>query len=105
MTFKIKQIEKIALTEEEAAAYICMSRSFLAKSRMEGKREGRTPAPPFIKIGRAVRYLREDLEQWLYSQQRLEHLGQLIEEKPNNDVIPPNDQRFSGQFTIGHSQR
>lgn len=64
------------LTEIEAARYIGMSRSFLAQSRMDGHRDNRTPAPPFIKIGRSVRYLREDLDSWLNDFQKLEHLGQ-----------------------------
>ena len=66
-----------ALTEREAGAYIGMSRSFLAQSRMDGKRDNRTSAPPFIKIGRSVRYLREDLDVWLNSFSKLEHLGEL----------------------------
>ena len=65
-----------ALSEIEAARYIGMSRSFLAQSRMDGNRDNRTPAPPFIKIGRSVRYLREDLDQWLNNFLKLEHLGQ-----------------------------
>ncbi|MEE9473839.1 MAG: DNA-binding protein, partial [Acidimicrobiia bacterium] len=36
-----------------------MSVPFLRQSRMEGNRENRTPGPPFIKVGRAVRYLVE----------------------------------------------
>jgi len=68
---------KRALSEIETAEYIGMSRSFLRQSRMEGNRDNRTPAPPFIKIGRAVRYLRDDLDNWLNSFNRLEHLGQL----------------------------
>lgn len=67
---------KRALSEIETAEYIGMSRSFLRQSRMEGNRTNRTPAPPFIKIGRAVRYLKEDLDNWLNSFSRLEHLGQ-----------------------------
>ncbi len=67
-----------ALTELEAASYIGMSRSFLAQARMEGNRENRTPAPPFIKIGRSVRYLREDLDQWLGNFAKLEYLGQAV---------------------------
>ena len=55
------------LSEKEASQYICMSRSYLRQARMDGNRENRTPAPPFIKIGRAVRYLREDLDAWLES--------------------------------------
>ncbi len=66
-----------ALSEKEAATYIGMSRSFLAQSRMTGRRRSRTPAPHFIKIGRSVRYLKDDLDHWLVSQQKLEHLDQL----------------------------
>ena len=65
-----------ALTEQQTSVYIGMSRSFLRQSRMEGNRDNRTPAPPFIKIGRAVRYLKEDLDSWLNQFNRLEHLGQ-----------------------------
>lgn len=67
---------KRAFSEIETAEYIGMSRSFLRQSRMEGNRTNRTPAPPFIKIGRAVRYLKEDLDNWLNGFSRLEHLGQ-----------------------------
>jgi len=43
-----------------------MSRSFLRQGRMNGDREGRTPTPPYLKIGsRSVRYLKEDLDNWL----------------------------------------
>ena len=53
-----------------------MSPSFLRQARMDGHRDRRTPAPPFIKIGRSVRYLQEDLDAWLDSFRKLEHLGQ-----------------------------
>ena len=53
------------LTEKQAAPYIGMSRSFLRQSRMNGKRENRTPGPPFLKIGRKVLYLADDLDAWL----------------------------------------
>jgi predicted DNA-binding transcriptional regulator AlpA len=43
---------------------------------MEGHRENRTIAPPFIKVGRAVRYLKEDLDKWLESHTKLSHLPQ-----------------------------
>jgi hypothetical protein len=56
-----------ALNEVDASRYTRMSISFLRQSRMDGIREGRTPGPPFVKIGRAVRYLRDDLDTWLES--------------------------------------
>ena len=67
-----------ALNERDAATYIGMSRSYLAQSRMDGHREHRTSAPPFIKIGRAVRYLRDDLDEWLDDFYKLEHIGQAV---------------------------
>jgi len=70
---------KRALSEIETSEYIGMSRSFLRQSRMDGIRDNRTPAPPFIKIGRSVRYLREDLDNWLNQFYKLEHLGQISE--------------------------
>lgn len=58
------------LTEKEAAPYIGMSRSFLRQSRMNGKRKNRPPGPPFLKIGRKVLYLAEDLDAWLLAHRR-----------------------------------
>jgi len=69
---------KRALTEIETAEYIGMSRSFLRQSRMEGNRENRTPAPRFIKIGRSVRYLIEDLDIWLNSFYKQSHLTESV---------------------------
>jgi len=66
---------KRAFSEIEASQYIGMSRSFLRQSRMEGNRLNRTPAPRFIKIGRSVRYLKEDLDNWLDSFYKLSHSG------------------------------
>lgn len=67
MNNKQHPLDKRALSEIETSEYIGMSRSFLRQSRMDGNRENRTPAPPFIKVGRSVRYLKEDLDNWLNS--------------------------------------
>lgn len=53
------------LTEKEAAHYIGMSVSFLRRDRMEGVIGKSTPGPKYLKIGRSVRYLKEELDQWL----------------------------------------
>ena len=58
-------IENDIVKEREAAKYICMSVPFLRQSRMDGVREGRTPGPPWIRIGRAIRYRIEDLDAWI----------------------------------------
>jgi predicted DNA-binding transcriptional regulator AlpA len=63
---------KNTCTEKEAAEHIGMSRSYLRQDRMYGPRINRTPGPPYIKIGRAVRYLTEDLDAWL-QENRVEH--------------------------------
>ena len=58
------------LTETQAAPYIGMSRSFLRQARMNGKRQNRTAGPPFLKIGRKVLYLADDLDDWLLEHRR-----------------------------------
>lgn len=60
------QISGKTLKELEAARYISMSASWLRQSRMTGNPE----SPPYVKIGRAVRYLREDLDAWLERSRR-----------------------------------
>jgi len=59
------QATKRALSEIEAATYIKMSRSYLRQDRMNGIRHNRTPGPRFVRIGRRIRYLKDDLDQWL----------------------------------------
>jgi predicted DNA-binding transcriptional regulator AlpA len=49
------------LTSDEAAEYIGFSPSWMRQSRMSGRVE----APPFLRFGRAIRYLRADLDRWL----------------------------------------
>ena len=53
------------LTERDACRYLSVSRSFLAKSRMDGTLPGHTPGPPYIKMGRVVRYDLADLDAWI----------------------------------------
>ncbi len=61
----------LLLTEREACSYLGVSRSFLAKSRMNGPLRGQTPGPPFIKLGRAVRYSIADLDRWVAEHRHL----------------------------------
>ncbi|MHB1949402.1 MAG: helix-turn-helix domain-containing protein [Gammaproteobacteria bacterium] len=58
-------MNKNILTEKEASEYIGMSRSYLRQDRMNGIRENRTPGPRYLKIGRNIRYVKEDLDAWL----------------------------------------
>lgn len=60
-----------ALRENDAAAYCGFSGSYLRNLRCadKGRREDGEPikGPPWIVIGGAVRYLKEDLDAWLDS--------------------------------------
>jgi predicted DNA-binding transcriptional regulator AlpA len=49
----------------DAANLLRLSTSWLAKARMRGD------GPPFIKIGRSIRYSEAALIQWMKSRQRL----------------------------------
>ena len=53
------------LTPKEAAFYLKVSESWLAKARMRGD------GPPYIKVGRSIRYSEAALQQWMKSRQRL----------------------------------
>ncbi len=56
---------KRGLNEEEAADYLGISRSSLRQGRMHGPRTHRMPPPPFVRVGRKILYLIEDLDGWL----------------------------------------
>jgi predicted DNA-binding transcriptional regulator AlpA len=53
------------LTAKEAATRWKISLSWLAKARMRGD------GPPYIRIGRSIRYTEAALIQWMKSRQRL----------------------------------
>jgi excisionase family DNA binding protein len=53
------------LTAKEAAQILRVSESFLAKARMRGD------GPPFIRVGRSIRYSQAALLQWMKARQRL----------------------------------
>jgi len=53
------------LTAKEAAHFLRVSLSWLAKARMRGD------GPPYIKVGRSIRYTEAAVTQWMKSRQRL----------------------------------
>ena len=53
------------LTAKDAAMFLKVSLSWLAKARMRGD------GPPYICIGRSIRYAQATLMQWMKSRQRL----------------------------------
>lgn len=52
------------LTPNETADFLPVSESWLAKARMRGD------GPPFLKVGRSIRYSQAALVQWLQHQLR-----------------------------------
>ena len=56
---------ELLLRPKDAANFVRLSASFLAKARMRGD------GPPYVKLGRAIRYRDGALLQWLRSRQRL----------------------------------
>ena len=63
-TVKTGAMERL-LTPEEAAQFLRVSLSWLAKARMSGE------GPAFIRVGRSIRYSETALLQWVKSRQRL----------------------------------
>lgn len=61
----VRSITPRALSESEAATYLGISKITLRQGRCEGKRDNRMPPPPYVKIGRKILYLRDDLDRWL----------------------------------------
>jgi len=52
------------ITTKDAASRLRLSTSWLAKARMQGD------GPPFVKLGRAVRYNESALAKWIRSHTR-----------------------------------
>lgn len=59
------KVDRRGYSEEEAAYYLGLSRASLRQGRMEGRRGNRLPPPPFVKLGRKILYLKDDLDRWL----------------------------------------
>jgi len=54
-----------AMSEAEAATYLGVSKISLRQGRCDGRRDNRMPPPPYVKLGRKILYLREDLDFFL----------------------------------------
>jgi len=53
------------LTPKEAADFLRISLSWLSKTRVRGN------GPPFVRVGRSIRYAEAALRQWIRARQRL----------------------------------
>ena len=69
MALKKASDHRPPLTENAAAEYIGMSVAYLRISRMRGATKC-TSAPPFVRMGKAIRYLPRDLDNWLESRRQ-----------------------------------
>ena len=58
-------VQKKTLNEKEASEYTGLSHSTLRQGRMNGERLRRCPTPPFVKLGRKIVYLKDDLDRYL----------------------------------------
>ena len=72
---------KRGFNTREAAQYIGVSKSYLEHARVYGGTEDGVEPPPFIKFGRTVRYLKEDLDHWLEQFPKCRHRGELTRNK------------------------
>jgi predicted DNA-binding transcriptional regulator AlpA len=57
--------DKNVLNEVETAEYLGLSRATLRRARMQGNCDKHCPSPPFVRLGRAIRYRKADLDQFL----------------------------------------
>ena len=62
----MNKLDKLLLTEDEAAELLSMSSHFLRRDRISENSIG----IPFIHVGAAVRYRPRDLEDWILEQKK-----------------------------------
>ncbi len=67
------QTEELLLCNREAAKFIGVSPHMLRLSRHTGEIFKGVPCPPFLKMGKAVRYLRSDLEEFVVKQNKFQN--------------------------------
>ena len=65
MSTTLVEAVRAALNERQAAIFLGLSESSLRKSRMNGTRTNHLPPPPFVKLGRRIVYLLDDLHDYL----------------------------------------
>ena len=63
-------------SNSNAALYLGVSPEMLRLSRHKGTLFKGVPAPKFIRMGRAIRYKRDELMRWLDAQEEFENTAQ-----------------------------
>jgi predicted DNA-binding transcriptional regulator AlpA len=74
-TSPLDRSDKPVLDTSEAAVYLGMSEEWLKKVRKTGIVTHGGDLPKFIRIGRSVRYLKSDLDRFLDSRTKYNHLA------------------------------
>ena len=59
------KIEKRSFTEKETAEYLRVSPAFLRANRTNLREKNSKHGLPFVKLGRNIRYLKEDIDAWI----------------------------------------
>ena len=75
MSTNLVEAVRAALNERQAATFLGLSESSLRKSRMNGTRANHMPPPPFVKLGRRIVYLQDDLREYLERHRAPARLG------------------------------
>ncbi|OGT32015.1 MAG: hypothetical protein A3E87_10715 [Gammaproteobacteria bacterium RIFCSPHIGHO2_12_FULL_35_23] len=65
MKTKNQEAIKRLFTEQEAAEYLGVSRSYLRQDRMQELINNRTPGPHYCRFGKMIRYTKEALDAWI----------------------------------------
>ena len=68
-----ESIVELLMSNKEAARFIGVSPEMLRLSRHTGELFKGIECPPFLKMGRAVRYLRSDLAKFVASQRKFQN--------------------------------
>ena len=61
------QTTRRGLAPKQAAVYLGVSEQTLRKQRSTGPRPRGMPVVPFVRVGRRILYIIEDLDRWLES--------------------------------------
>lgn len=71
-------LNKRLFSTQDAAAYLDMSEEYLRRARIKGRSGSGAIAPKFIKVGRSVKYPLEELDAFIDSCTRYDHLAQIV---------------------------
>ena len=65
MSKKLRDVEKAYFTSSESAEYTGFSEVYFRKGRSKSAKKDGVPHPPYLRVGRTIRYRRKDLDAWM----------------------------------------